>query len=378
MLMRKVNWIYMVKGIACILIFIVHYAAGINRNIFGLESVFSMRPFRFLTAGSFAICIFLQVSAFLICERIMRTDDLREVGKMCIRRYLRLFFPVLIASLFAYVLQETAGFHNIELGNMLENEWIKSYYTEPLELGKVFYASLYKVLWQGNYEFDPPLWMLTTLFKGSYLAIIISLIVKYLKKWHGRLIVFLLLFVIYFMQNSMYISVVMGVAWSCISGTALFSRIKDSKMHKPLKCAAITIVAAVLTSLLGYCEEANKYLSIYLKESSYIIHERLFFWCTLLVFLILICLDMVFAWTGDLNADNPFVKLGGISMGVYLFHWPILCSFMSIVYIKYVFPQNSGIRIGLHFLTSLTVVILVSYVYGRYVERYIDKLIKMV
>ena len=119
---------------------------------------------------------------------------MREVGKMCIRRYLRLFFSVLIASLFAYALQETVGFHNIELGDMLKNEWIKSYYTDPLELGKVFYTSLYKVLWQGNYEFDPPLWMLTTLFKGSYLAIILSLIVKYLKKWHGRLIVFLLMF----------------------------------------------------------------------------------------------------------------------------------------------------------------------------------------
>ncbi len=368
----------MVKGIACILIFIVHYAAGVSRNIFGFESVFSMRPFRFLTAGSFAICIFLQVSAFLICDRIMRTDDMREVGKMCIRRYLRLFFSVLIASLFAYALQETVGFHNIELGDMLKNEWIKSYYTDPLELGKVFYTSLYKVLWQGNYEFDPPLWMLTTLFKGSYLAIILSLIVKYLKKWHGRLIVFLLMFFIYFMQSSMYISVVMGVAWSCISGTTLFSNLKDSKTHKSLKCAMLMVMIVVLTSCLGYCEELNEYLGMYLSESNYILHERLFFWCTLIVFLILLCLDMIFAWTGDLNEKNPFVKLGGISMGVYLFHWPLLCSFLSIIYIKYVFPENSGIRTGVHFLVSLVLVVAVSYVYGRYAERYINKLIKKV
>lgn len=376
--MKKINWIYMAKGIACVLIFMVHYTAGFSKNIFCMESVVSMPSFRFLTAGSFSVCLFLQISAFLIADKIKRIQDLKEVGKLCIRRYLRLVTAVLVSAVFAYIIQETIGFYNLKLGTMLGNEWLMGYYTKPLELKEIFYTSLYKVLWQGNYDFDPPLWMLTTLFKGSYLAVVLALIMKYLEKWYGRFTVLFVLFIIYFFQNSMYISIVMGVAWSCVSSGDLFCRIKKSDRHRSLYSVFLVAMIIVFTGSLGYCGRAISLFGRYLSESNYILHEKLYFWSTLIVFAILLCMDLLFTWKGDLNENNPFVKLGKISMGVYLFHWPVLSSVFALAYIKYVLPGNSGMRIGVHCLTALAVVVIIAFIYERYVEKYINKLISFV
>jgi len=111
---KKINCLDVVKGVACLIVFFCHYyGAFIQKPLY--------KPVNGFLNGNLAVCIFLLISSFFLCEKLLIVDNCENIGKMCIKRYFRLVIPIFVSSFFALLLQDTIGFHNFEAGSVLNN-----------------------------------------------------------------------------------------------------------------------------------------------------------------------------------------------------------------------------------------------------------------
>lgn len=364
--MKRINWLSAIKGIACLHIFLVHYLASFGTELFGVGRLLAFRPFKVITTGAFSVSIFLQISAFLICEKMNHTDDIKTVGTMCIKRYFRLMIPIGIASVFALLLQNTIGFYNVEVGQAINNPWIRDYYTTPLNIRDLITSVLYGVLWNGNYDFVAPFWMLKTLFIGSYLAIILSMIIRRTSNRYSRYGILVFVLLIYVFLNSEYISIVLGVLWSNIDND-FFRKNRDE--IGVFRFIAVLSIVMFFCALVGYCRDVTLMDSLLYLEQN--------FWNAILSFLMLVCLSYVFSF-GDIREDGILARSGSISMGVYLFHWPVICSISSLAYLRLVlqYSDMSIIAHGVHFFVTLMLVLGLAILYNVTFEKGLNRILK--
>ena len=82
--------------------------------------------------------------------------------------------------------QKCRWFYNIEAAAVLGSEnTLGSYFTSSYTLVHVLKESLIGTLFNGKYSFNSVMWMMQILFIGYYIAILLSLIIKTVKKPYG-------------------------------------------------------------------------------------------------------------------------------------------------------------------------------------------------
>jgi peptidoglycan/LPS O-acetylase OafA/YrhL len=64
---------------------------------------------------------------------------------------------------------------------------------------------------------------------------------------------------------------------------------------------------------------------------------------------------------------KPLMHLGKLSFGLYVLHWPVMCSLSAWLFLSSVHLQSTAGRLGVLLVTSL-VCYLLSYLFYRYVD----------
>ena len=176
-----------IKGCGCLLVLFGHFR-GDFLMIPGINSIFTHQAFSILNNGNWALNLYFLISAFIVASGIINKTviDERDITKKMIKRYFRLAFPLMVQYFIIYIISKCRLFYNIEAAAVLGSEnTLGSYFTSSYTLVHVLKESLIGTLFNGEYSFNSVMWMMQILFIGYYIAILLALIIKIVKKPYG-------------------------------------------------------------------------------------------------------------------------------------------------------------------------------------------------
>lgn len=320
-------WVDGVKGLACLVVFLHHFILAFGTQIYGLGALAEWKVTGFIVNGNWAVCLFLIISSYVIGKQFLIMDtleDRRIMGTM-IKRYFRLFFPVFTASLFACILWNVGAMANLEVAQLENNVMLGTFYTEPLTIGKLLKTTLIEVWWSGNSLFNGPFWMMGYLLKGTFLTILIALVLR--KNKYGWMVL-AALFALYFYQQSYYVCTVLGALWAYLSTqTGLLVPEKNPILQVLYGGIGILAMAA-----LGYVPRITGFVVNHLTENSFL--GNYVFWNAMSAFAVLMVLAKLGGIAQAMGNSKVLRFISRNSFAVFLFHWPIVCSVTSLAYMQ--------------------------------------------
>ena len=373
----RIKWIDGLKGLASLMIFLHHfilafipalyYGGDVKTHLVANEGNLADSPLLFFVGGHFLVSLFLMLSGLVLSLQVYRIASIKELLNKIITRYLRLALPVFIISLIVHILMRFDLFYHNSIIDQTGSPWLQLFYQIPLGLKSVFETSFYTVWFVGNDTFSTAFWMLTHLFYGSLLTYGVIYLIRNHKP-SFQLILILIVFLISTVVDSYLVNFTYGMllAWMIQHNIDLIR----NKM----------IVSMILISgifLAGFPKgvQPTNFYSIFLFLNGFItasIHIH-----ALGAFLIILSIQHLKQFTSILECSYPQM-LGRISYSIYLVHIPLLFSFSTFLFmVMNQYSLNYGISLFIVFVTSLAVLLFISWLFEKYLVTVINKYSKI-
>ncbi len=270
--------------------------------------------------GNFAVWVFWVMSAFVLSRKYFQlTRANRELAgaeylsRSVIKRYPRLFIPILASVLFAFVILSAGWMTNIDLGERLGSHtsqgWLFTFYEFEPSLLQAVKSAAWDTFFDFNRDttYNTVLWTMEPEFFGSiFLFGFLSLIGNKNFRWYA----YPLIVVVLFFRGTHWLNAfVMGIALCDLYvNTTIFS-----KLGHWFGASWIQVLAGVsIMVLIG----APNYGDVF----------------HLVVAVALVVLALSFRGFEKFFSSRVPVYLGKISFSLYLIHVPILCSATGVIY----------------------------------------------
>ena len=292
--------------------------------------------------GNFAVCLFLMLSGYLVSLQCSTYHSLSDYSEAIPKRYLRLALPLLVPTLFAFLLYSFGLFRIHEVSTELMNGMTVDYYQDikPHHL----LASL--VLAPFGYSIlNGPYWMLDAILLGSYLVMLVHLVCGKLPM--GKRILFLLFMLsITYYYHPYYACPLAGVLLREIE--IKMTPLKNGWRH------VLSLIFFVISIALCCLQEGVFQFNIHLNALSAS--------CFILSVLVSPLLRALFSL-------RVMDAAGRISMGIYVFHWPVICSFSCWLFLQG-WMSVSTVTMSVLFLLSAGLIVMLAWAYHRWVEPF--------
>lgn len=339
--MGKIKYLDGLKGLGALMVFFCHYnLMGFPAPDWFHDSYFS----KLFASGGFAVAFFLIISGFTAWMSVNRKiDDRKLLAKMLINRYLRFSVPFGFAFVLMYIGWYAGIFDgHIEVGKLTGSVTLQNAFWPVNIVG--FVKSL--LLSPINSDFwDAPLWMMKYVFLGTYVAVLLRLGIDVITpQWQVVALLFVLL--LFGIGDIFFMGVVLGILLSYLN--VAFK--KQVKSH----------IGGAMLLVLFLCLRWNFPLNVSVELSNFIMATIFLFAIYLLPLL------------QKILETDLFQFLGRVSFSVFIFHWPILGSLTSFLYLKVIgLPCYEAFVIvfGITFLA----VLVFSYFSEKYIEGYLSK-----
>lgn len=362
---KRIDWVDGLKGIACILIFCHHFALiffpatfygkWVSTRFYGIDTRLAQSPLGVVLNGNFLLAVFCMLSAFILSLQVMKMEDKTRLGAVVAKRYFRLMPPLFGIGLVVWAFLRFGLFTNAGVVASTGSPWAGVYYQGTMSFRQFLEAALVRVWFYGDESLSTAFWMLSRLFYGSFLSVLLSSVAwKYRKRaW----ILYVFVAMLLFDQSELLLAFALGtlLAWLVVQEFRL------SKLLAPM---------AVLAGLV-----LGGYPSGISAENFYRYFRGLTFidWHILGAFVLLLG---VLSWKGvqKLLSWRLFGWLGKISYSVYLIHIPLLFSLSTGIFLwaeKWLGYLGS---VALSFGVSIAVLVTLSWLYHRLVETGCGKL----
>lgn len=362
---KRIDWVDGLKGIACVLIFCHHFALiffpatfygpWVESRLRGIDTYLAQSPLGVALNGNFLLAVFCMLSAFILSLQVMGMEDKTRLGGVVAKRYFRLMPPLFGVGLVVWVFLRFGLFTNGEVAAAISSPWVGQYYQGTLSFRQFLESALVNVWFYGDESLSTAFWMLSRLFYGSFLAILLSTVAwKYRKRaW----IVYTAVAALLFDRSELLLAFALGtlLAW------LLQQNIRLPKLVPP--------VAVLLGLLLGGYPSGIAATNLY----------RYFRGLTFIDWHILGAFVLLFGilfWEGaqKLLSWRLFTWLGKISYSVYLIHIPLLFSLSTGVFHWAEGKLGYLGSVAVSFGVSLVMLTAMSWLYHRFVETGCGKL----
>ena len=356
----RIEWLDGLKGIACILIFIhhfflafypaIHYGNNVPSKLNGIDNLLSTSPLSVILNGNFLVALFCIISGIVISVQIMSIKDKQKISEVIFKRYFRLMLPLFPIGILVYLMLKFNLFNNVEVANYTNSPWLAQYYNNSISFMETLKLIFIDTWFYGSDILSNAYWMLSQLFYGTFLSIILSMISwKYNK--HTWLI-YLTLAIFLIDGNTLAVSFILGtlIAWLYKNKLIISNRY-------------IGFVSLIIGIFLGGYPSSVIPNNIY----SFLNFETYVTWHIVGAFLTIYGI-----WNCQLLQKilslNIFQKLGSISYSLYLIHIPLLFSITTFIFIKII---NIGYFYStlITFILSIVILIIISYFYNKYIEK---------
>ncbi|MDP4177153.1 MAG: acyltransferase [Bacillota bacterium] len=360
---KRIEWLDGIKGIACILIFFHHFflafypaiyygEAGVS-HLHGYDVKLAQSPLSVVLNGNFMVALFCIISSMVISMQVMSLEDNKDkLSEIILKRYLRLMLPVLPIGIVVYFMLKYRVFTNLNAVIYTHSIWLSSYYTAAISFKQALKDIFIQIWFYGDSSLSTAFWMLSQLFYGSFLTIILSVI-----SWKANKhiwLIYIAVFFFFFDKQNFMMAFVLGV---------LLAWIYKNRTHGfQIYIGFICLIAGIF--LGGYPSGVTP-TNIYwfLRFESYVV------WHILGAFL-----TVYGIW--NLNLLHRFMSLrlfhvlGKICYSVYLIHIPVLFSLSTYIFL---FFYRQGLAywesVIISLILSTIAIIELAYLYNKYIER---------
>lgn len=338
----KISYIEGLKGLGALMVFLTHYRMA---GLLSFNSSFFKNPIiSLLMSGNVAVELFIMVSAYSVAMSIERklnsTAPLQSLKYIIVKRYFRLAIPIASILIIEGVLYPFGIFNPHEVAEQLggHSSVMRAYqsltYTFNGLIQGMFLSPIGKC-----YGWLNPAWMLRYIFYGTFVVIILKIGV-----WRqgilGKLIIYLLFAVLLSAISIHYFAVVTGAALTEINHAkyAIGGR-KDIIFAIFFLSLAISLYKCVKTEMTPMI------------VATIILFGSIFSKCFQLFF-----------------SSKPMSWLGGVSLGMYLIHWPLICSFSVRLY-SLLEGFTAVTRLTIVFSSTCLLLLILSKIYVEFFEK---------
>lgn len=304
--MQRIKYLDGLKGIGAIMVFLNHY------YLFGFPSHKLFQTsfvLDWIANAGLAVMLFITISGYLSWKTSKRLNDsLHYLNRYVLKKYLRFAIPFGFAFIILYI----SYFFGIY--DFFDPVFRRSMICQQGGENPIFQVSVVEFIKavvispMQNRFWDAPLWMMPIIFYGSIFVFVVRLIITKMRP-SKAFIVILFCSIIIIMFNKLYMGIVCGLMmaflWNKIEKT------KEYLQSKNFYRFFLVVVLLIISYLLNVCLYFNHEISHTLVS----------------VFIILAAYYSVIIT--KVLESNVVQFLGRISFSIYIWHFPVLCSFSS-------------------------------------------------
>ena len=336
----------------CIFYALCDYKPGLSDKITRLLDAPS--PISAWIDGQFMTCIFCVISGYLVNLKSAKTG--KELGKKVLLRYFRFMLPLIGSNLIVFVLDFWKGFHTQEFGYLMRNSWLTCFYREPVS----FRSALKETLTLG-YATNGPLWMLRPLFTGSCMIMLYGLIREKTQKKVVRTGFFVTVILLAFLLRNVflphllfacYLGILLNWLWS--TRLSFFAHLRENKVVNAVFFLFSVAMSSGLHGIIYNFLLTKTTVPAWLAMNDY--------WHVFYAFLFLYPIKNLSLIQKFLTC-RPLQKLGTLCFGIFVLHWPLLCSFSLQFYLKNQNRASYSVLFILNWAATTILVLLISYLY---------------
>ena len=340
---NRLYYIDGLKGLSALIVVLCHIGIVVwGMNVNGIRPIWLTFPFvRELFNGNLAVYIFVILSSILTCHNIevYKDEILVKYKSIITKRYFRIFFPVGLVICVMFLSNELGLFYAEEYGIKTGNKWLIGQYT-------VYQNLIYSLIMSPFGKCGSVLnvgWMLYLVFIGTFIVVILDLMLRG-KKLGTMTMVCLFCMLLALWYDYRYISVIFGFFLY-----HFFVNYKEKKKY----FGFLFLVSFLLLEFRRHSELCN-----ILQASSLI--------------------GLVYSTYSlqKLLSNKPLVWVGKVSFNLYLLQLFVIYSFTC--RIAYNMDMNDTMAQFIVFSSSITLIILFSWLWKKHIDPITEKAIKKV
>lgn len=341
------------RGVAAVIVVAWHFIWAFDPAALGTISGYDGSPALVGSVamapvdGPAAVTLFFVLSGFVLPLGYFRSGRTDVVVRAAAKRWFRLVCLTLLAVLLSYLLFRFGLYRHREAGALTGSSWLATFGGDHPHPG--FRPSFFGALSEGTFlaflrepdSYVPMLWTMHHEFLGSFLTFCLAVVVA-----RSRVCVAL-----WFLLGAAVI-VQFTDPWliAFVAGTGLAWLMSRLELRLPATASLAAIALGVF--LFGYLEPTGAYAQFPgMYDAHTMRYDRIGIHTVSAVLIILALLGG--SRLGHVLAFPVFKLLGRLSFSVYLFHFPLMCSLASGLFIV--------LRPAMPYAATLT---LVAAVYG--------------
>jgi peptidoglycan/LPS O-acetylase OafA/YrhL len=297
-----------------------------------------------LYSGHFAVLVFFVLSGYVLALPFHHGDPER-LRQRILSRWLRLSLPIAISVSLAYAIYILGMFHNKAAAAAAQSPWLDGYYQQGITVLSAIRQALYGTLLLGDAQLNGPLWTLRYELLGSLLLLAVLIIAPPKRTLMLSLATMMALLPTASRPETLYL-------WIFFAGAAL------PAIQLPRR---ILPTLAILGLTLGSYDERFGLF----QHLPYIFFGKKDFYNAIGAIALIAAIAQ--GYGSSLLNRRPFQWLGQISFGLYLVHFPLLCSLGCWVYL---FHSGSAIWLVAVLIIYLGASLVVAHGFSRSVDRW--------
>lgn len=368
---EKINYLDGLRGVAAINVMIMHffiilvpamiYSDRMPSHMGNLEQIFSSTPLGLIGAGNFSVCIFFVLSGYVLTQKYFKNRDKKIIISGAMRRYIRLFVPVLAVTILSFLMASTGVFHYyIETVMVSGNNNYDNYWTFTPDIVDAVKQAVWGSFFTGDDTYNPVLWTMTTEFYGSMLVFAMALMFGVQRnRWTFYLAAFVLFF------NSYYFAFIIGMGFADMfnSKTSIFKTNIFKTDNKII--LSIILFSGLFLGSYPIGTVTNNSLYAFLNNGLFEI-PKLTYHILGAGMIMYVLLNS--RWLKQVFSSPVPVFLGKISYSLYLIHFLIISSFTCALFLALNPILPYWIAAFISCFLSVLLIIPLSYLFYKYVD----------